>query len=188
MKIPVVWSARSRRPGRRCQSGGHRLPRHPVWLAQISWRGWYRLTARPVFRHIEKKVPCMSRIPVNFVHSRQINFHIYNLSAVVRQKNRKIARICRLLDIRTEKKLYISNQTAAPGLTSDLTPDLTSRIDFGIDSKIVSGSGRNFSFIQKERLPRSICVKPRSSRSFFAILFLTNSDSQRVFYNLIHIP
>ena len=45
----------------------------------------------------------MSRIPVNFVHSRQINFHIYNLSAVVRQKNRKIARICRLLDIKTEK-------------------------------------------------------------------------------------
>ena len=125
----------------------------------------------------------MSRIPVNFVHSRQINFHIYNLSAVVRQKNRKIARICRLLDIRTEKNC-ISNQTAAPGLTSDLT----SRIDFGIDSKIVSGSGRNFSFIQKEQLPRSICVKPRSSRSFFAILFLTNSDSQRVFYNLIHIP
>ena len=69
-----------------------------------------------------------------------------------------------------------------------MTSDLTSRIDFGIDSKIVSGSGRNFSFIQKEQLPRSICVKPRSSRSFFAILFLTNSDSQRVFYNLIHIP
>ena len=129
----------------------------------------------------------MSRIPVNFVHSRQINFHIYNLSAVVRQKNRKIARICRLLDIRTEKNC-ISKQTAAPGLTSDLTPDLTSRIDFGIDSKIVSGSGRNFSFIQKELLPRSICVKPQSSRSFFAILFLTNSDSQRIFYNLIHIP
>ena len=64
----------------------------------------------------------MSRIPVNFVHSRQINFHIYNLSAVVRQKNRKIARICRLLDIRTEKTVYIQS-------------DCRSRIDFRFDSR-----------------------------------------------------